>query len=337
MVTATKLGPADNFSPAGAVAPGMTFSRNPHPSRRTVVAAAGGSLSLPLLRTPAHADPAPRRGGLDLRWLGTTGWRFEHEGHVLAVDPYLTRFRTGLAAGAFDPSTPLRVDEEACRAVSDVRTVLVTHSHWDHVADVPHLAVRDGARVLGSLTTASLVRAMGVPEASTSTLRGGEQLDLGEYVVHALPALHSRTASWSVLFPGVRTTVPEPPATISDLPEGDTLGFHVRPCSGPSVLVLGASDVDDRALQGLRPDVVTAPVPSNDATHDYLPRLLEALGRPPVVVPSHWDDFESPLSNPPRPATPDLARRLEAFELDVRRISPRSRVVRPRYLEPLPL
>ena len=133
----------------------------------------------------------------------------------------------------------------------------------------------------------------------------------------------------------MRTTVPEPPRTIADLPEGDTLGFHVRPRSGPSVLVLGASDVDDRALDGLRPDVVAAPVAGNDATHDYLPRLLEATGRPPVVVASHWDDFESPLVNPPRPATADLARRLEAFERDVRRISPRSRVVRPRYLEPV--
>lgn len=301
------------------------------------MAAAGGSLTLPMLGARAHAAPARRRGDLDLRWLGTTGWRFEHDGHVLAVDPYLTRFPTGLATGTFDPATPLRSDEAACRVLTGLRTILVTHSHWDHVADVPHLAVRDGARVFGTLTTAHLAQAMGVPAASTSTLRGGEQLDLGEYVVHALPGLHSRTASWSVLFPGVRHTVPEPPATIADLPEGDTLAFHVRPRSGPSVLVLGASDVDDRGLEGLAPDVVAAPVPSNDATHDYLPRLLDALGRPRVVVPSHWDDFESPLANPPRPATADLARRLEAFELAVRRISPHSRVVRPTYLDALPL
>lgn len=315
----------------------MTLSRTPQPSRRTVVAAAGGSLALPVLGAPAHAAPAPRAGSLDLRWLGTTGWRLEHAGHVLTVDPYLSRFPTGLAAGSFDPATPLRLDEAACQALSGVRTVLVTHSHWDHVADVPHLSVRDGARVFGTLTTALVAQAMGVPAASTSTLRGGEQLDLGEYVVHALPGLHSRTASWSVLFPGELISVPEPPTRIADLPEGGTLAFHVRPRSGPSVLVLGASDVDDGTLAGLRPDVVTAPVPSNDATHDYLPRLLEALDRPRVVVPSHWDDFESPLVNPPRPATADLARRLEAFERDVRRISPRSRVVRPRYLEPLPL
>ncbi len=317
----------------------MTSSRKTHlsPSRRSVLAGAGGSLSVPLLGTAAHARPARPAGGLDLRWLGTTGWRFEHDGHVLLVDPYLSRFPTGLAAGSFDPTTPLQVDAQACRAVRDTRSIFVTHSHWDHFADVPHLAGRDGARVFGTLTTALLAQAMGTPARQTSTLKGGEQLDLGEYVVHVLPGLHSRSASWSVLFPGGRSAVPERPRTIADLPEGNTLAFHVRPRSGPSVVVLGASDVDDHALAGVRPDVVAAPVASSDATHDYLPRLLEALGRPGIVVPTHWDDFESPLANPPRPATESLAHRLEEFERAVRRISPRSRVLRPRYLEPLRL
>lgn len=317
----------------------MTPSRNAHPSpsRRAFLASASGSLATPFLSSAAQARPRPAAGGLDLRWLGTTGWRFEHDGHVLVVDPYLSRFPTGLAAGSFDPTTPLKVDQEACRAVEGVRSIFVTHSHWDHFADVPHLAARDGARVFGTLTTALLAHAMGLPSASTSPVKGGEQLDLGEYVVHVLPGLHSRSASWSVLFPGVRTTPPERPLTIADLPEGDTLAFHVRPRSGPSVVVLGASDVDDRVLAGVRPDVVAAPVAATDATHDYLPRLLETLDRPRVVVPTHWDDFESPLSNPPRPATASLAQRLEEFERAVRRISPRSRVVRPSYLEPLEL
>lgn len=314
----------------------MTPSRKPlsSQSRRTVLAATGGALTGPWRPTPAHAGHRAA-GGPDLRWLGTTGWRFEHDGHVLLVDPYLSRFPTGLSSGRFDPTTPLQVDEAACRAVTGARTILVTHSHWDHFADVPHLAQRDGSRVIGTPTTAYLARSMGLPAASASTVGGGEQLDLGEYVVHVLPGLHSRNRSWSVLFPGVHTAPPAAPRTIADLPEGDTLAFHVRPRSGPSVLVLGASDVDDHALSGLRPDVVAAPVAASDATHDYLPRLLEALDRPPVVVPSHWDDFESPLRNPPRPASDDLARRLETFEREVRRISPRSRVVRPTYLQPL--
>ncbi|MFC6286686.1 MBL fold metallo-hydrolase [Nocardioides sp. GCM10027113] len=317
----------------------MTPSRNHDltTSRRSLLAVAGGALAVPALGSSAGARSGAPRGALDLRWLGTTGWRFEHDGHVLLVDPYLSRFPTGLAAGSFDPATPLEVDEEACRLVPEARTILVTHGHWDHFADVPHLATRDGARVLGTLTTALLARSMGVPASMTATVRGGEQLDLGEYVVHVLPGLHSRNASWSVLFAGVHTSEPPRPRTIADLPEGDTLAFHVRPRSGPSVVVLGGSDVDDRALAGVRPDVVAAPVASTDATHDYLPRLLEALDRPPVVVPTHWDDFESPLANPPRPATPSLARRLEEFEREVRRISPRSRVVRPDYLEPLAL
>ena len=75
-----------------------------------------------------------------MRWLGNAGWRLDLDGHTLLIDPYLTRFPTGLAAGAFDPDTPLRVDPAACRAAGSPRTILVTHTHWDHFNDVPYLA-----------------------------------------------------------------------------------------------------------------------------------------------------------------------------------------------------
>ena len=69
---------------------------------------------------------------------------------------------------------------------------------------------------------------------------------------------------------------------------------------GPRTLVLGGSDFKERELAGTRPDVAAVPVPSSDATFDYLPRLLDCLDRPRVVVATHWDDFERPLVNPPQ-------------------------------------
>ncbi|MFE2136157.1 hypothetical protein ACFW9X_23675, partial [Streptomyces sp. NPDC059466] len=62
--------------------------------------------------------------------------------------------------------------------------------------------------------------------------------------------------------------------------------------------------------------------------HDYVPRLLRALDRPQVVVPVHWDNFEEPLSAPPRR---DPSMDLDAFVAQVRRASPASRIVVPDY------
>ena len=84
-----------------------------------------------------------------LRWLGTTGFHLEVGGASVLVDPYLSRFDTGLAADSFDPSTPLHVDDEAIDLAlgglpGPAATVLVTHTHWDHFNDVPAVVAREG-------------------------------------------------------------------------------------------------------------------------------------------------------------------------------------------------
>jgi len=51
---------------------------------------------------------------------------------------------------------------------------------------------------------------------------------------------------------------------------------------------MGASDFVARNVSGMRPDIAMVAMASSTATHDYVPRLLEALGRTAVVVPVHW-------------------------------------------------
>lgn len=271
-----------------------------------------------------------------MRWLGTAGWRVEAAGRVVLIDPYLTRFDTGLAAGRFDATTRLVTRPEAVDPhVAGADAVLVSHTHWDHFADVPHIAATTGAQVFGTLTTCQVARASGVPAGQVATLQGGEVLALGDLVLRPFSARHSRNARGAVLFPGV---VPQPgprPETIADLPEGETLGFCLELPSGSRWLFLGASDFTEEGLAGLEPDVAAIPVPSSDATWQYLPRLLDALGRPRTVVPVHWDDFESPLTNPPRPFDEATKVRLRALQDEVRRISPRTRVVLADYGRPL--
>ncbi len=257
----------------------------------------------------------------------------------MLVDPFLTRFSTGL----FDPDVPfdrktsLTVDagvvDEYVGDVGESAVVLVTHCHWDHFSDVPHIATTTGARVVGTLTAYHLAQAMGVPAGQVSPVRGGEVLDFDGCVVEVVSSRHSRNKSHSVTFPGVHVSVPGAPSTIADLPEGDTLAFQVRPPSGPSVFFMGASDFAEREVAGLAPDVAMVALPSTSSTHEYVPRLLEALECPETVVPVHWDHFERELANPPVDGTGE-GMGLEEFASLVRRVSPNSRVVVPEYLRP---
>ncbi|GAA3453741.1 MBL fold metallo-hydrolase [Dactylosporangium matsuzakiense] len=297
---------------------------------RTAVAGTAVAAGLAAPAAPATAAERSRTG--TLRWFGTSGWRIDVNGRTVLVDPYLSRYPTGLFTGAFDPATPLRVDADAIGPrIGRPETVLVTHTHWDHFNDVPHIArTVPGVRVFGTLTAYHLALASGV---QAIPVKGGENLDFGDYTVEVVASLHSRNPAYSLAFPGVRVTPPPPPRTIADLPEGDTLAYQVTIAGGPKVFFMGGSDFVERNLTGLDPDVAMLALPSGGVVHDYTPRLLAALGHPRVIVPVHWDNFETPLHNPPAVAAADAAK-LDAFEAAIRRASPRSRVLRPEYDTP---
>lgn len=307
-------------------------------------AAAGTALTsmaaIPVTGAPAAAAPARRSAGAGrqaatFRWLGTSGWRIDVGAHTVLIDPYLTRFPTGLFTGAFNPATPLTVDTATVAAhVGKPENVFVTHTHWDHFNDVPQVARSTGARVFGTLTAYHLGLAAEIPSGQLSPVKGGEVLDFDGYSVEVVAALHSRNAAYSMAFPGVRTAEPSPaPQTIADLPEGDTLSYQLTVDGGPAVFFMGASDFVERNLRGLDPDVAMLALPSSSATHDYVPRLIEALGHPAVVVPVHWDNFETPLLNPPVVAPAD-AQRLDAFTAQIRQVAPRTTILRPQYATP---
>jgi L-ascorbate metabolism protein UlaG (beta-lactamase superfamily) len=79
---------------------------------------------------------------------------------------------------------------------------------------------------------------------------------------------------------------------------------------------------------------LVAPLFSNN-TYDFTPRLLKALNHPKLVLPTHWDNFEAPLSEPPqdlRAIYGDPAN-LDVWVKEMKKLSPKSRIVTMKYFE----
>ncbi|MDX3232160.1 MBL fold metallo-hydrolase [Streptomyces sp. ME19-01-6] len=315
----------------------MNDEQRPRFARRLLFRGAAAGAAVPVLSTASGAAAAPRRtrkvSGAEFRWLGTTGWRIDFDGRTVLSDPYLTRFETGLFTGSFNARTKLETNEElVTRHTGRPELVLVSHSHWDHISDVPFIVRSTDARVVGTETTYHLLRAFGIDPSRLIVVKGGEVLDFGGYVVEVVAGRHSRNKAQGYFAPGTLHTPPSGrPETISDLPEGDTLAFQVTVGDGPSAFLMGASDFSERDAEGLRPDVAMVAVPSSTSTHRYVPRLLAALGRPATVVPVHWDVFETPLKDGPRQ---DPTMDLDGFQAQVRAAAPGTRILLPDYLAP---
>jgi L-ascorbate metabolism protein UlaG (beta-lactamase superfamily) len=257
-----------------------------------------------------RAAAAGASGGLTLRWWGNNSWEIRLPGGTtVLIDPWLTRFKTGTYTpeGA-NPRTRLEVDTPLIDSYVDsgelrADHILVTHGHYDHLADVPYLAKRTGATVLGTETHLNLMAALGAPKGQLSLVTGGEQLNFGDCTIHVLRSLHSASGDRAtVAFPGTRPgygagRLPKP-TTIQDLVEGGTLAYQVSG-GGVSVLDFGGSNYVESEVAGLRPDIVLLPAGGGKIV-DYVSRLLRATGHPRYVIPTHWDDFDYPLAEPAR-------------------------------------
>ncbi|QIS15123.1 MBL fold metallo-hydrolase [Nocardia arthritidis] len=268
-------------------------------------ACAKGSGPAPATETPAAGKPDGA-----LRWWGNNGWEIRVGKKVILIDPWLTRFKTGTYTKAGpNPNTPISVDTALIDSYVDsgqlrADHILVTHGHYDHLTDVPYLAKKTGATVIGTETHLNLMIALGAPEDQLAVAYGGEDLAFDGYSIKVLRSLHSAIGPRAqVPYPGTRpglgAKIPVP-QTISDLVEGGTLAYQVTG-GGMTVLNLGGSNFIESELAGLRPDVLLMPV-GGAKVRDYTNRLLTVLGHPRYVLPTHWDDFDYPLGEPARDA-----------------------------------
>jgi L-ascorbate metabolism protein UlaG (beta-lactamase superfamily) len=303
-------------------------------SRRRLLAS---SAAVAAATIPGGAAVAARSGpsGVTLRWLGNNAWEITFDGTTILIDPWVTRFPTGTyGSTGTRPDTPLRTDPSVVdRYITRADLILVCHGHFDHMADVPYVAERTGAAVLGTESHANMLRALGVPDTALTQVRGGEYLEYAGYTVEVFQSLHSLTGVAAtthklVPFPGTRPgALPPRPATVADLVEGGTLAYQITVGDRLRILALSTANFIERELAGLRPDLAIVAV-GGRSLHDYPGRLLRALGHPRWVLPTHWDDFDLPLDQPAR----DFGA-LKGFQDAVAAASPRTTLVTLDHLE----
>ncbi len=244
----------------------------------------------------ADAPGAPR-GGVRITYLGTNGYQFAWHGHVLLVDPYLTRASLGRAALALPlPSDPVRVHAALARLTRpapQAEAVLVTHGHFDHALDLPEVMRSTGARLWASATTVKLAALAGAPGGRSHTLQAGQTKYIGPWKITALEARHDCICGIEP-FPG-EVKRDTRPAKAGDWKMGTPLAFLIE-VGGERIYIDSGGRPDGPIPSIGKVDLVIAGAALPDS-RDRLPALLKAL-QPRYFLPSHQDDFFCPLDRP---------------------------------------
>ncbi|MAO56857.1 MAG: hypothetical protein CMM61_14350 [Rhodospirillaceae bacterium] len=284
---------------------------------------------------------------LEFTHFGAAGWKITDGETVILLDPYLSRVRfQGRKYGphdatdiADDPRPVVKMDEVAGhdtetidKNVPKADFIMLSHSHFNHAMDVPYIANKTGAVVIGTESTCNIAANGGVPDEQIHAVRGGEDFQYDELSVRVIPSLHSALSC--KLYKDFGTVpVKDDPLTLDEYVEGGTLAYLLR-FAGREILLFGSMNYIEREVEGLRPDIVfVASAPPRLDIHDYTGRLMRCLGKPPLVVATHWDDQGLPFG-----ANQDHAlKHTPAFIDEVKAVSPNSEVFVPLHFQTLVL
>jgi len=109
-----------------------------------------------------------------LTWLGHGTWYIETDGHKILLDPFLND----------NPSAPKKAEEV------DADFILISHGHFDHIADAASIANRCGAKVLAIFEIAQwLANEHNVKDTVGMNIGGGIDMPFGR--VKLTHAIHS--------------------------------------------------------------------------------------------------------------------------------------------------
>jgi L-ascorbate metabolism protein UlaG (beta-lactamase superfamily) len=240
-----------------------------------------------------EAQPLELPRGLEIEWLGVSGYRLAYEGKSLYIDPYLSRvpLRSLLLrrqavpdAVALDRFLP---QEDDCSGV------LVGHTHFDHAVDAPAVARRFGCRAYGSGSLANLMALHGLRE-QTVVVAPHRVYELGPFEVTFVPSVHSKLIlGLAVPYAGELTCEHLDSLHPGAYSCGQVWGIRIE-VAGITLYHQGSANLIDDEVPDKPVDVFLAGVAGRNFTDSYWQRILPKLD-PAAVVPTHYDDFFVPL------------------------------------------
>jgi L-ascorbate metabolism protein UlaG (beta-lactamase superfamily) len=241
-------------------------------------------------RRPYSAPPPTDGDRLILRWFGTAGFELSYRNTTLLIDPYFTR--TDLVSTGLKHLSPNPAEFDGRLGRAD--HIVLGHSHYDHLLDVPEIALRTGALITGSATTANISRGYGVPPRQLRTVRAGESAACGDLRVTFIESLHGKIFGIEPT-PGTVDAPPRWPMKMAGFKHGGVFGLLIE--AGPlTIYHNGSANLIDDRLAGKRVDLHLIGLSGRTMTRNYLPRFISAL-KPLAVLPMHYDNFFMPLKD----------------------------------------
>jgi len=226
-----------------------------------------------------------------LKWYGAATVLLEHDGSRLLFDPFLLRN---------DAMVKPPIDE-----LSAVDTILVTHGHFDHIADTPAILAKGGgkARVYCTAQPRKALMAMGVEEGLIHQVSPGDSFTIGSFAVRVRKGKHIVFDGLLVMRKLFSLNVIRYWGNLIKIfrehrkcPEsGETVAFDIC-VNDKRILLLGSLNLDDGTDYPKGADLLITPFQGRSDIQRYAMSIIDRL-LPKKVLLTHFDDAYPPISS----------------------------------------
>lgn len=239
---------------------------------------------------------------MKVTFFGTTTLLFDDGKDQILFDCHFTRpSLLKYISGSEETDTKLADELLKIHKVDRLRAIFVSHSHHDHVMDVPFAAKRTGAMVYGSSSALNVCRGRGVGEEQLHEFAAEDIFEINDYRIKVIRSLHSKP---TILNNDLGQTIDEPlpmGAKLRDYKEGGSYDFYVEH-KGKKYLIRPSFNYIEHQLDGYTCDVlflgVAGLAKADKATEKAFFAETVEKTKPSLVIPLHWDNFFSSLEKP---------------------------------------
>ena len=218
--------------------------------------------------------------GVSIKWLAVSSFEIKYNNTTIVTDPYITEC---------DGTELTWEDVEKC----DI--ICVSHSHRDHVTDIPRLVNKFHPRILcGEMTAMPLAKWLNITPTDVYPMAPNLELDFNDVKIRALYGRHKEK---KVGFNEVIANYYKNPCYITEgviaLQEAGTLEYRNYLFTfenGTKILIWGNAPRPEllNLFKDLRPDIAIIQRGTNDKLIDWLATFACEIGCE-VVIPHHHD------------------------------------------------
>lgn len=265
-----------------------------------------------------HDSDSPCNGSIKVTFLGVTTLLVDDGETQILVDCYFSRHPLWKVATGKLKTNQKKVEDAVSKfGIDRLGAIFVSHSHFDHAIDVAYVAQKTGAMLHGSPSTLNIGRGGGLSEEQIIPFDAEKEVTIGAFTIIAIPSKHSPLR---VLGNNIGKTIDQPlcqPERATKYVEGETYDFLIKHREN-SIYIITSANFIEGMRDKYRADVVFLSI-GYIARHGfefidpYWENSVEML-KPSLIIPIHWENFFTPLTNNMQLFSPIIDKTEKSFD-----------------------